>query len=408
LPDLRPDHPRAAEALWRVAEILEEQGDRAEAADAFVELADRYPDDPGAPEARFRAGLNRYMLGERETAAQAWQDLILWYPYDERANAARFWLGKNALEAGNAISATAYLSRTASTDPWGYYGLRAADLMGGRAPMSATTSSLLPCGSAQEQQAVLDWMASWLDREPLPNLSVPPTEVLNDPRLARGTELLHLGHFDEGRSDLEALREDTVGDALSQYHLALIFREAGLYRSSIIAAATVWRLSPADDITQIPRFLGCLVYPTYFDDLVEREAETFGFNPVTLYALLRQESLFEGFATSYAAAHGLMQVIPATGAEIAAALNWPPDYETSDLYRPFVSVRFGVWYLAQQRERFDGEIYPALAGYNGGPGNAARWWEIAGGDRDLFVEIIGFEETRAYVTRITTHHAHYR
>ena len=66
------------------------------------------------------------------------------------------------------------------------------------------------------------------------------------------------------------------------------------------------------------------------------------------------------------------------------------------------------WYLAQQRDRFDGALYPALAGYNGGPGNAARWWEAAGEDPDLFVEHIGFQETRTYVRRITEHHAKYR
>jgi soluble lytic murein transglycosylase len=204
------------------------------------------------------------------------------------------------------------------------------------------------------------------------------------------------------------LRSAYEDDAWAQYHLALIFREAGLYRSSILAAATVWRLSPADTIDALPRFLGCLLYPTYFDDLIEKEAEEFDFAPLVLYALLRQESLFEGFATSYAAAHGLMQVIPPTGAQIAEALDWPPGYETPDLYRPLVSVRFGTWYLAQQRDRFDGELYPAMAGYNGGPGNAARWWAEAGEDRDLFVELIGFQETRTYVERITEHHAKYR
>ena len=73
-----------------------------------------------------------------------------------------------------------------------------------------------------------------------------------------------------------------------------------------------------------------------------------------------------------------------------------------------VSVRFGTWYLAEQVERFGGELYPALAGYNGGPGNAARWWNAAGQDHDLFVELIAFEETRTYVERITQHTAWYR
>jgi soluble lytic murein transglycosylase len=336
-----------------------------------------------------------------------------------------FWLGKTYLEAGKPISATETLSRAVAFAPWSYYGLRAADLMENRPPFAPSSwsspaglgSDPFQCGGYAEQVATEVWLASWLNLGPTRTLEIqngavslatPSPTLLNDPRLRRGQLLLRLGHFNEGREQLEALREATVGDVLTQYQLALIFRDIGLYRSSIIAAATVWRHSPSFDVTTLPRFLGCLIYPTYFRDLVEANAARYDLHPLVVYALLRQESLFEGFATSYAAAHGLMQVIPPTGASIAAALNWPPDYETSDLYRPMVSVRFGIWYLAQQRDRFDGNLYAAMAGYNGGPNNAARWLEAANGDTDLFVELIGFRETRMYVRRITEHFAKYR
>jgi soluble lytic murein transglycosylase len=101
-----------------------------------------------------------------------------------------------------------------------------------------------------------------------------------------------------------------------------------------------------------------------------------------------------------------MQVIPSTGAQIASSLGWPPDYETRDLYRPMVSVRFGVWYLATQRNQLD-NLFAAMAAYNGGPGNAAWWWEMAEGDEDLFAELIGFSETRLYVRLIREHYAKY-
>jgi soluble lytic murein transglycosylase len=146
----------------------------------------------------------------------------------------------------------------------------------------------------------------------------------------------------------------------------------------------------------------------YYRDLVEREAAAQDLNPLFVYALLRQESLFEGYATSFAAAHGLMQVIPPTGAYIAQQLAWPPDYETRDLYRPMVSVRFGSWYLAEQRDLLEGNLFGALAAYNGGPGNALRWWETANADLDLFVESIDFRETRTYVRVIREHYARYR
>jgi soluble lytic murein transglycosylase len=95
-----------------------------------------------------------------------------------------------------------------------------------------------------------------------------------------------------------------------------------------------------------------------------------------------------------------MQVIPTTGAAIAVELGWPPGYTDADLHRPQVSVRFGAYYLAQQRDLFDGDLMAALAAYNGGPGNAAVWLERAAGDPDLLIEVIGFEETRTYLRTI--------
>jgi len=151
-----------------------------------------------------------------------------------------------------------------------------------------------------------------------------------------------------------------------------------------------------------------LAYPTYYENLVLQEAQATGLDPLLIFALIRQESLFESLATSSASAHGLMQVWPPTGAQIAAELGWPPGYETSDLYRPNVSLRFGTYYLAQQRDRFDGRLDVALAGYNGGPANARRWLQEAGDDPDLFLELITLDETRLYLQRIKEHLAVYQ
>ena len=115
--------------------------------------------------------------------------------------------------------------------------------------------------------------------------------------------------------------------------------------------------------------------------------------------MVRQESLFESFARSGAAAQGLSQVIPDTGAWIAEQLQWP-DYENEDLYKPYVGLEFGAYYLAEQLEAFDGDIHAALAAYNAGPGNAARWYDLAGGDIDQFIDVMDFWETRTYIERI--------
>jgi soluble lytic murein transglycosylase len=127
-----------------------------------------------------------------------------------------------------------------------------------------------------------------------------------------------------------------------------------------------------------------------------------------MFSVIRQESLFEGFVNSSAGARGLMQIVPSTGAQISNQLAWPFQYSDNDLYRPDVSIAFGAHYLAVNRDLLDGDLYAALAAYNGGPGNAQQWQSLSGNDPDLFLESVRYEETRNYIRNIYEIYVIYR
>ena len=95
-----------------------------------------------------------------------------------------------------------------------------------------------------------------------------------------------------------------------------------------------------------------------------------------------------------------MQLMPATGEEMAGNFNWPPDFKADDLYRPDVNITFGTRYLMPTARLSGRQSRRALAAYNAGPGNAQKWLELAGGDPDLFLEIIRYDETRNYLMQI--------
>ena len=95
-----------------------------------------------------------------------------------------------------------------------------------------------------------------------------------------------------------------------------------------------------------------------------------------------------------------MQVIPTTGQEIASKLGWPQYYSSEDLYRPLVSVRFGTYYLSEQLERFDGDLFATLSAYNAGAGNTFIWKGLVPDDPDLFLEIIRLEQPQRYIQAI--------
>jgi soluble lytic murein transglycosylase len=157
-----------------------------------------------------------------------------------------------------------------------------------------------------------------------------------------------------------------------------------------------------------PPYFSHVRYGLYYSDLVIPDAQTNALDPLFVFSVIRQESLFEGFVNSNAGARGLMQIIPATGAEITSQLGWPYNYNDKDLYRPDVSVAFGTYYLAKNRALVNGDIYAALAAYNGGLGNAIIWKELSGDDPDLFLETVRFEETRNYIRNIYEIYVIYR
>jgi soluble lytic murein transglycosylase len=223
-----------------------------------------------------------------------------------------------------------------------------------------------------------------------------------DPRLVRGEELFRLGMYAEAKTELGGLREAMAGDAAASYRLTHRFLDLGLYELAIRSARQILDLAGLDDAgtLQAPVYFNRIRFGPYFGDLILPEALAYNLDSLFLLSVVRQESLFEGFATSYADARGLMQVIPSTGAAIAGELGWPPGYTESDLHRPIVSVRFGTYYLAAERDRFDGDLFAALAAYNAGPGNALAWKELAPSDPDLFLEVLRFSEPRLYIKTI--------
>jgi soluble lytic murein transglycosylase len=208
------------------------------------------------------------------------------------------------------------------------------------------------------------------------------------------------------RSELE-LNKDAVGS----YRLANFLLDLGLYRSAIFAARQTLTLAGLDEHTEsmmAPPYFSHVRYGLYYSDLVVADAAANKLDPLFVFSVIRQESLFEGFVKSSAGARGLMQIIPATGEQINFQLGGPPNYDDNDLYRPDVSIAFGAHYISKNLDLLNGDLYAALAAYNGGPGNAIVWKELSGDDSDLFLESVRFEETRNYIRNIFEIHIIYK
>jgi soluble lytic murein transglycosylase len=398
-----PTHASAAEALFSAGRTAERSGNLAEAAEIWLRIPQEYAGGSLAFYGAFEAGVIRYRLQDYAGAEQAFVlaethaagDLSL-------QSKAVLWIGKGKQGQGDLEGARLSWERAAAIDPTGYYSVRAGDLLAGRQPFQPVGAYDFSTDVEAERRAAEEWMAATFPLSGIEPLSALDARLASDPRMLRGREFWALGLFEDARSEFESLRKEMSSDPEALYRLMHTFLELPLYRSAILASRQILQLAGMDDAETMnaPVYFNHIRFGAYYADLILSEAIGNDLNGLLVLSLVRQESLFEGFATSYAAARGLMQVIPSTGQEIANRLGWPPGYSEADLYRPLVSVRFGTYYLAQQRDRFGGDLVAALAAYNGGPGNAAAWKEIAPDDADLFLEVIRLNQPHNYIRAI--------
>ncbi len=103
---------------------------------------------------------------------------------------------------------------------------------------------------------------------------------------------------------------------------------------------------------------------------------------------------------SSAGAVGLMQLMPATGRDVARDIRLP--YRgLATLTDPISNIRLGTTYLGQMASRYDGNQVLATAAYNAGPHRVDRWLPDQNSeDARVWIENIPFNETRSYVKRV--------
>ncbi|MEJ5199728.1 MAG: lytic transglycosylase domain-containing protein, partial [Anaerolineae bacterium] len=286
------------------------------------------------------------------------------------------------------------------------YGLRAAAWLRAPAPRveaaPARPLAWRPADRAVEEAELSTWLKGWAG-DGSPTL---PLAVIADPDWRRGRALLDLGRRTQALTAWGRVLERNAANAWALAALAFAFRDAGAHQLSILAAEKLIALAPAGAASP-PPVLGRLAYPLPFAKLIQQEAERWGLDPLLLAAVIRQESRFETAAASGAGAQGLMQIMPDT-AEWVALQQGRRNFKPEQAYWPYINVDFGAYYLAWTLKQLDGSLVAALAGYNGGPGNATRWRKLAPTDDDLFVALIDYGETRVYVQQVLSHLDAYR
>jgi soluble lytic murein transglycosylase len=147
--------------------------------------------------------------------------------------------------------------------------------------------------------------------------------------------------------------------------------------------------------------------PLRHEDIIRQQARDKGLDPALVAAMIYAESKFRD-QTSPTGAKGLMQIQPET-AKFIAERSGGTRFEIADLARPQINIQYGTWYLRYLLRQHDGNVVLAVASYNAGETNVARWVdESSHGGRQFNIRDIPFPETRAYVNRVLDAEGKYR
>ena len=119
------------------------------------------------------------------------------------------------------------------------------------------------------------------------------------------------------------------------------------------------------------------------DAIFDEAASKYGVDAKFLKAIAKCESDFSTECTSRSGAMGIMQLMPQTAASLGV----------TNAYDPYQNIMGGARYISEKLAQYNGDKSLALAAYNAGSGNVAKYGGIP-----------PFKETQNYVAKVMAYY----
>ena len=362
-----PGSREAVDFIFFRADADHDEGRLSRAMEGYGQTASMAPAMDRAGLARMRLGQLHIGAGDHRDAAAVFEDYLADFPEGWRWQEAAYWAAWARLRLGEREAAAGHVALVARRDPLSYYAFLGAELLG--EDYDPKLEPDLPF-----DESGVFWMY-----EPL-----------------REAGLLRRAGMNSAAADIAArLLERTEGSPGALLRLAEGLIAQGMY----IEGIRVGGRAQSAGYPRSPRLVRA-AYPLPYRGIIFDEAAKHEVDPFLMAALMRQESAFDAEIVSSAGAVGLMQVMPATGRELARR-EGPHPFSPAALRVADVNLHLGSRYLAQMLARYDGQLPLVLSAYNAGPSRANRWRRLPeASDLQRFTERIPFFETRNYVKSV--------
>lgn len=373
----------------------------------FVSLYTHYPESPLAEEALWRAGWSLYLARHYPRAIQKFSQAIISFPNGSYTDDSLYWKGRCLEKRQNQQAAITTYQELVNSFPATYYGIQAQKRLNElQVPTKAASQR------RGEDPELTELLSRWARAIPL-QLS---QEILGHAYTSFELHEVQLPEY--ARQEIEWIdallkkQPDALKSAESQvlslYALGRLYAAIG---EDLKAIQLVWKIESlleTANIQSFPYSLERLYYPLSYWELIKKYAAQHTLDPFLVAGIIRQESAYNPMALSYADARGLMQLLPTTGRLVAKQLRLK-NYSTAQLYEPEPNISLGTAYIAGLLERFDGDLFRAIAAYNAGPNATKKWWPAKGDiDHEEIVENITYRATQNYVKHVLRNQYNYR
>jgi len=387
--DYASRYPRrriAPEAVWKAAWISEELKNLQQAMRLYKKVRKKWPRNSLAREAYFREGFTSFRLGNVAEAEAVFNSIRFKRWPDVDKNRAKFWVALCRDFNGDSITALR-LRTDLAENLWDDYYTMKSYLMH-KSELDTTIGIL---SKFEESSKKLTYFATG-------------SLIENFEEAFEVKEVL-------GEKYAFAALDDIKLVAKSQEEwiaLAEIYKKLKAYGKAFRTYDYINRKFFADKPYTDKAFILKERFPYYYDSFILKHSKNTKVEPELILALMKQESIFDFNAHSWANAYGLMQLIPSTAKEMAT-LKKVELKENQQLFDPELNIKLGTHYLKQLSKRFKGKKEWVLAAYNAGPHRVKRWKKLPGSEQiDVFIENVEYSQTRDYVRKVMKNYWAYK